>query len=70
MLCKNNETRQMCVNNKIPVIVRTNFNYIKKHQSQEADNGSKVCHSNNFRKKLQTFISIYLCRKKMLYELY
>ena len=64
MLLKNDEIRQICVNNKIPIIIRTNFIDIQKHQSQEADNGSKVCH------RYMSFISIYLWKKNKLYELY
>ena len=71
MLLENDEIQQICVNNKIPIIIRTNFIYIQKHQSQETDNGSKVCYSNNFRKKITCHLSQYIYRKKnKLYEFY
>ena len=64
MLLKNDQIRQICVNNKIPIMIRTNFIHIKKYQSQEADNCSKVCYSNNFRKKITCHLSLYLWQKK------
>ena len=57
ILLQNDEIRQICVNNKIHIIIRTIFIYIQKHQSQEADNGSEVCYSNNFRKKITCHLS-------------
>ena len=63
ILLQNDEIRQVCVNNKIPIII-TNFSYIQKHQSQEADNASKLCCSNNFRKKITCHLSQYIYGKK------
>ena len=58
-------------------MIRTNFIYIQKHQSQEADNASRVCYSNNFRKKnYMSVISINLQQKAIwivlivLHEIY
>ena len=67
MLLKNDEIRQICVSNKIPRIMTTNYIYIQKHQNQEPDNGSQVCYSNNFRKKFMSYISIYLWGKRPSY---
>ena len=69
MLIKSDGIRQVYVNNKILIIIRTNFIYIKKHQSQEADMVQRYA-TVTISEKNTCQLSQYIFMAKKLYELY